>query len=81
LEVITTSANGASELLGDSADVVPPGDVAALRSALRGVHRLSLDERWERRERLHGRQALTDWGAYGAAVLDVIGQERDGRRS
>jgi glycosyltransferase involved in cell wall biosynthesis len=78
LQVITTSASGASELECLTDRVVPPGDVTALRSALREVRPLSLPQRWDRRERLEADKALVDWSTYGTAALRVIGRELAG---
>lgn len=74
LPVITTTAVGSAELL-DSRDVclVPPGDAAALRTALSNVRPQPEEERRERASRVRDPESnVVSWDTYFERVKDGL---------
>lgn len=70
LPVITTDACGASEgLTHPRHQIIPAGDVAALRTALARVHLIRDDERCE----IAGQTSSRDWTTYSRLVDDAVG--------
>jgi glycosyltransferase involved in cell wall biosynthesis len=79
LRVVTTSANGAGELLPRSHRIIPPGDVGALRQALAGLDVLGLGQREDvaRAIRNPGSSRIRSWASYAEDAEDVLRSRLD----
>lgn len=70
IPVITTFNNGAAEILPEKiVTIVPPGDVAALRTSLSGVETLSGKQRLRNRETVIMSSLVTNWDEYVVGTL------------
>ncbi len=76
LRVVTTSANGAAELLPPGHVVVPPRDVAALREVVGSLAVLDLADREElsRAIRSASDRRIRSWDDYANEVYAVLGE-------
>lgn len=80
LPVVAADVGGVREALGHGADgvrpglLVPPGDTAALRDALRAWLEDAALRRRLRRAARERRESLADWSTTASAVADAIGE-------
>ncbi len=74
LRVVTTSANGAGELLPGSHRIIPPGDVDSLRRALAALDVLGMGAREDvvRAIRSPGLSRIRAWASYAEDVFAVL---------
>jgi glycosyltransferase involved in cell wall biosynthesis len=79
--VITTSANGAAELLPPGHRVVPAGDVTALRDALATVQPLESTERHRLAEEARSPlgSGIRSWESYARGVVTMLGDRLGSR--
>lgn len=73
IPVITTSNNGAAELLAsESARVVPPGDTVALREAIHDLTPIGDEDRMMNAYRVRSETDYQSWHEYSAKVLKNV---------